>query len=291
MSASGGGIPGKLEAKINADFGSFEAFVEQFKAEGLHPFSLPLGLREGCVLCRTCNSFPCKVHAKSDADVCCVRPAIARPNVTLWTNACARRLNTNPAGTRVEVPNFDEQLVGALLLAQEPVITISFREGLRLEQMTAKLQTLTVGFDPAEFYRLAKDPPASLLATAPWLVLPKGASLEGFLYPDTYTVLADTSAEELLAILLARFHEVVGDARMEVPKERGLTFFQVVTLASIVEQEAQVDAERPLIAGVYQNRLKIEMALQADPTAVATKASEPVRKAFNHALEVQRPGR
>ena len=41
----------------------------------------------GCILCNTCNSFPCRIHAKSDADVCGVRPAIARPNVTLWTNA------------------------------------------------------------------------------------------------------------------------------------------------------------------------------------------------------------
>lgn len=159
-----------------------------------------------------------------------------------------------------------EALVGALLLAQDPVITITFREGLRLEQMTAKLATLPVRFDPAEFYRLAKEPPASLLATAPWLTLPEGASLEGFLFPDTYTVLADTSAEELLRILLARFREVVGDARIQVPKERGLSFYEVVTLASIVEQEVIVPDDAPLVAGVYQNRLTKGMMLQSDPT-------------------------
>jgi choline dehydrogenase-like flavoprotein len=77
------------------------AIAEQLRSRGLHPSPLPLGLRDGCVLCHTCNSFPCKVHAKSEADVCCVRPAIARPNVTLWTNACATRLITDPSGKKV----------------------------------------------------------------------------------------------------------------------------------------------------------------------------------------------
>jgi choline dehydrogenase-like flavoprotein len=83
------------------------AIVEQLRDQGLHPSPLPLGLlrpgeRVGCILCNTCNSFPCKVHAKSDADVCCVRPATQRPNVTLWTNAFAQRLITGPNGRRVE---------------------------------------------------------------------------------------------------------------------------------------------------------------------------------------------
>ncbi len=82
------------------------AIVERLRALGLHPAPLPLGLIRpgeagGCQLCNTCNSFPCRVHAKSDADVCCVRPSTARPNVTLWTRALATRLVTDPRGTRV----------------------------------------------------------------------------------------------------------------------------------------------------------------------------------------------
>ena len=75
--------------------------VEQLRAEGLHPSPLPLGLRDGCILCKTCNSFACRLHAKSEADVCCVRPALQRPNVTLWTNALAPRLITDASGTTV----------------------------------------------------------------------------------------------------------------------------------------------------------------------------------------------
>ncbi len=76
--------------------------VEQLKTFGLHPSPLPLGILDGCVLCNTCNSFACKLHAKSEADVCCIRPAMQRPNVTLWTNATATRLLTNASGDRVE---------------------------------------------------------------------------------------------------------------------------------------------------------------------------------------------
>jgi choline dehydrogenase-like flavoprotein len=78
------------------------SIIEQLKAQGLHPSPLPLGLRENCVFCNTCNSFPCKIHAKSDADVCAVRPATANSNVTLWTNATARTLITDSTGKKVE---------------------------------------------------------------------------------------------------------------------------------------------------------------------------------------------
>lgn len=74
---------------------------------GLHPFPLPLGLvdpleREGCILCNTCNSYPCRIHAKSDAEVVCVRPAVRNSNVTLWENAYASRLLTDSRGRKVE---------------------------------------------------------------------------------------------------------------------------------------------------------------------------------------------
>jgi choline dehydrogenase-like flavoprotein len=83
------------------------AIVDRLRAEGLHPSTLPLGLirpgePDGCRLCNTCNSFPCRIHAKSDAEVCCVQPALAHPNVSLWTDAYAERLVTDATGARVE---------------------------------------------------------------------------------------------------------------------------------------------------------------------------------------------
>src|SRR4029077_5423920 len=79
------------------------AIVADLRRMGLHPAPLPLGLIRpgeagGCVLCSTCNSFPCRIHAKSDAEVCGVEPATRHANVTLWTGAKAERLVTDPAG-------------------------------------------------------------------------------------------------------------------------------------------------------------------------------------------------
>jgi UPF0755 protein len=170
------------------------------------------------------------------------------------------------------------QLVTGLINNQiiDTSFPLTFREGLRLEQMTAKLQTLgpPVAIDPKEFYDLAKHPPASLLGQYPWLRkagLPKGASLEGFLYPATYKITPDTKADDLIRMMLDAFQENIG-SRMDVPKSRGLSFYKVVVLASLVEREVKVDKERPLIAGVYQNRLDPDKwptgLLQADPTVI-----------------------
>ena len=156
---------------------------------------------------------------------------------------------------------------------------LTFREGLRIEQMAAKLQnTPGIHVDAKAFYDLASKPTDELLADYPWLldesIRAKGSSLEGFLYPATYTIQTDgekaTTAEDLVRMMLDAFYERVGPERMAVAKERGLTFQQVLVLASIVEREAVVEEERPLIAGVYQNRLNPKKfptgLLQSDPT-------------------------
>jgi UPF0755 protein len=173
-----------------------------------------------------------------------------------------------------------DQIVTALLAPPDiPYVDIALRSGLRLEQITAKLQTLdSLEMDPRDFFELASDPPAALVNDYPWLkkalaTAPKGASLEGFLWPATYRVLPETTAEELVRLMLEKFIATVGEERMAVPKERGLSFHQVLALASIVEREAVLDEERRLIAGVYQNRIAgipgvKNKILNADPTVI-----------------------
>jgi choline dehydrogenase-like flavoprotein len=102
--------------------------VWRLRAFGLHPSPLPLGLlrpgeADGCVLCNTCNSFPCKVHAKSDAEVCCVRHATLRPNVTLWTNAYANRLIADAQGRKVEA--VEVQRNGETIRVEAPLVVVS----------------------------------------------------------------------------------------------------------------------------------------------------------------------
>ncbi len=82
-----------------------EGLAGQLRQQGLHPFAYPMGidLRENgaCIRCKTCDGFPCKVLAKSDSDVCCVRPALESPNVELMPNTIVKRLRTDSTGKRV----------------------------------------------------------------------------------------------------------------------------------------------------------------------------------------------
>jgi len=166
-----------------------------------------------------------------------------------------------------------EQIVNDLLNPETVhYVDIALRTSLRIEQITAKLETIDgLTMNPQDFYNLAMHPTAELLADYPWLreILPPGASLEGFLWPASYKVLPDTTAEELIRDMLTGFHDAVAD-RIGAPTPTGLDFYKVLSLASIVEHEAVHDEDRPLIAGVYMNRLNPKLfprqTLESDPT-------------------------
>jgi UPF0755 protein len=170
-----------------------------------------------------------------------------------------------------------EQLSAALLapLAPDLHIVLSIRTGLRLEQIAALIQAkpadrgiASLTMSASAFLDLVRTPPASLLRDYPWLQIPKGGTLEGYLAAGDYPVLPDVTPDQLVRMMLDRFISEVGPERMKVAASRGLTWYQVLSLASIVEQEAAVDSERPLIAGVYQNRIDRGMILNADPTVI-----------------------
>ena len=91
-------------------------------------------------------------------------------------------------------------------------------------------------------------------------------SLEGFLYPSTYYFDENSSEKEVLSTMLSQFNKVYTDKLRDRQKELNMTTEQVVNLASIVEKEAILDKDRPIIASVFYNRLKIGMPLQSDAT-------------------------
>lgn len=96
--------------------------------------------------------------------------------------------------------------------------------------------------------------------------LPAGASLEGYLYPATYELPLRWSAESLLRALTSRFEQAQAGLLAVVPEPLPLALHEWVTLASMVQAEAGSDAEMPIIAGVFLNRLELGMPLQSDPT-------------------------
>ena len=113
-----------------------------------------------------------------------------------------------------------------------------------------------------DFMKLSTDPEflKSYNISAP--------SFEGYIFPDTYTIPKGLKAEEALGLMIDRMREKISDVLYEKSEKMGMTEAEVLTLASIIEKEAVVDLERPLISAVYHNRLKKNMLLQADPTSI-----------------------
>ena len=114
-------------------------------------------------------------------------------------------------------------------------------------------------------------------------------NLEGFLYPDTYLIKKGTSAEDIITIMLERFKTVMNEVKEDV----NLTLddsemYDVITIASMIEKEARVDEDRPLIASVIYNRLNEDMKLQLDATVLYSLGYH-VETVLNRHLEVDSP--
>ena len=147
-----------------------------------------------------------------------------------------------------------QEIIAQLEEGKVLVRKITFPEGLTIEEMGAIVERAQIG-TADEFNRMAKtegkqfgDFPADLL---------------GYLLPDTYEIPWKCTVRDMVEIMTARFDEL---ARPLVDKKSPLDLASTVVLASLVEREAQVDSERPIIAGVYINRLAIDMLLQCDAT-------------------------
>jgi UPF0755 protein len=115
-----------------------------------------------------------------------------------------------------------------------------------------------------------------------WSLGIESDSLEGYLFPDSYQVTKGMRVEEILGRMVQRFRDRAGTVDVVTrARQRGLSLHQLVTLASIVEKEAALAAERPVIARVFLNRLRLDMPLQADPTvayALAKEGRPPTRE-------------
>ena len=155
------------------------------------------------------------------------------------------------------------QIAAALQDATPAEVTLNILPGWRLEELAATLPTSGLEITPEEFLQAAHSRPAEFDFLED---LPPGASLEGFLFPDSYRLSRQLSAEGLISSLLANFDQQVDMDLRQGFKRQGLTLYQAVTLASIVQREAVVKDEMPLIASVFYNRLSAGLKLDSDPT-------------------------
>jgi UPF0755 protein len=139
-------------------------------------------------------------------------------------------------------------------------VTFVILPGWRMEEIAASLPTSGLAVTPEEFLTVARSPHPD------FDFLAGAGTTEGFLFPDSYIVPRGVTAEELVTGFLRNFSlRLTPDIKNQF-ESHGLTVYEAVTLASLVEREAVQDDEKPLIASVYLNRLNIGMKLDADPT-------------------------
>jgi UPF0755 protein len=176
------------------------------------------------------------------------------------------------AGTFTLRPNMSiEQIALALQRSQSNEVQVTIPEGYRREEIADLLQQ-QIGVSADEFKRLtarARD------YSYPFLQgLPDDATLEGYLFPDTYRLPENPTAQDVVLRMLDNFQDKAG-ALLAQAAQQNKTTRDIVTMASIVEREAVIASERPMIASVYWNRLNIGQPLQADPTTQYALGYQP----------------
>jgi len=162
----------------------------------------------------------------------------------------------NTAQTAIEIAH-------AMQDATPAAVAFYVLAGWRMEEIAQALPTSGLSVTPEEFLALSRQRPLGYQFSEN---LPASISAEGFLFPTQYTLERETSATQLLASLLHAFETQVTPELLDGYSAQGLSLYEAVIVASIVEREAILDDEMPLIASVYLNRHAISMKLDADPT-------------------------
>ena len=162
---------------------------------------------------------------------------------------------------RFDRPMTVDEVVAKIARGDVYLVPITFREGLTIREMASVFESKGLG-SAADFSSAAGD--RQLVRE----IDPAARDLEGYLFPDTYATIRHTTANDLVPRMVAGFDKALTPEIRAAASARGLSIRALVTLASIVEKETGKPEERPLVAAVYSNRLRIGMPLQCDPTVI-----------------------
>ena len=151
--------------------------------------------------------------------------------------------------------------------AQKATKSFTIPEGYSIEKMAVKLEEDGICSAADFLAAVEQDYEYSFLESIPE---DEGIKyrLQGFLYPDTYSIYEDATAEDIVSLMLEQFGKKFNEEMQAKAAQLGKSVFEVVVEASIVEREAQIHEERVIIAGVLMNRLEINMPLQMCPTVL-----------------------
>lgn len=175
-----------------------------------------------------------------------------------WEDAAA---HIQAGEYRFADPATPEQVLRRLTSGDVRKLQLTIPEGFNLKEIAARIEAAQIS-SATEVLRLAGD--SALLSR----VGVDADTLEGYLFPETYTYTSDTPAKELLTAMIAQFKQQLTPELLAAARQQDMNRHQLVTLASIIQKEAGNNEEMPLISAVFHNRLRRGIPLQADPTVI-----------------------
>ena len=153
------------------------------------------------------------------------------------------------------------EVIERLVKGDVHLLPLTFPEGLTVQEMAAVFAQSGLG-TAAAFEAAARDPSAILSLD------PEADTLEGYLFPDTYSLPRQIEAQAVVDRMVRRFLRVFDEDLRRRAAATGLSVRQIMAIAALVEKETARGEERPLVAAVYRNRFRIGMPMQADPTVI-----------------------
>ncbi|HUP39266.1 MAG TPA: endolytic transglycosylase MltG [Vicinamibacterales bacterium] len=178
---------------------------------------------------------------------------------SLWRSGRARGLQAGEF--RFDRPMTPIEVIDKIARGDVYNRRLTFPEGLNIREMARIYEQQ--GFGKASAFMEAARDPAPIRD-----IDPAATDLEGYLFPETYSMPRDTTAGKLISLMVGRFRQLFTSDMQRAALALEMTPRQAVTLASLVEKETAQPSERPIVAAVYLNRLKIGMGMQADPTVI-----------------------
>jgi UPF0755 protein len=162
---------------------------------------------------------------------------------------------------RFELPLSPSEVLNRMVLGKGIFYRVTIPEGLTVKEIADLLGKMGIVREE-QFLTAAHDP--ELLS---FLGL-QDKGIEGYLFPNTYSFIPETPPREIILKMTEQFRKSVEPLAGDRKADNGLTPHEIVILASIIEKETGVEAERPLVSAVFHNRLKLKMPLQSDPTVI-----------------------
>ncbi len=182
----------------------------------------------------------------------------------LLTTILGKKAKIKAGEYELQTPVLPLDVLSVLAKGQVKHHLVTIPEGFTLTQIAQLLEDLNLVEKKAFLQKTCS--PAFINALG--LSQLAGPTLEGYLFPDTYHLLREMDPEEVIQMMVLQFRKVFGPDFGQWASELGISEREVVILASIIEKETSLSAEKPLISAVFHNRLRKKIALQSDPTVI-----------------------